>query len=243
MTVAEDDPIRPGGASVTDLSKDQLMALAQETYDKKEWSAADVRALRTCWREFDKRGFGQPVLFFRPTYFDVLKFHEIDSGDVTEAEVQRCERTGADIASDYREIMRKLQSAGIGPEKNPQPLPRHTDWELVQELRRINGDSAVEPMECPCCGKPRREPRDAKKLGPAEDFESFFQLLQRIEGSKLLVKGKDWALCSTTMPEADHEHIWLFTVSGFLYTCSPDAETVRHILGSHHLDSPFSGNS
>ena len=61
--------------------------------------------------EFERRGFGQPVIFFRPTYFDVLKFHEIDSGEVGEDDVQMCERTGAEIAPDYRKIMRKLRGA------------------------------------------------------------------------------------------------------------------------------------
>jgi len=51
------------------------------------------------------------VMFFRPAFFGVLKFHEIDSGEVTEEEVQMCERTGAEIAVDYREIQRKLRGA------------------------------------------------------------------------------------------------------------------------------------
>jgi hypothetical protein len=37
--------------------------------------------------------------------------------------------------------------------------------------------------------------------------------------------------CGQPMPEADHSHIWLFTVDKLLYTCSPDGETVRHISG------------
>ncbi len=245
MTVAKKGVGRPGSekSDLADLSRDQLMALAQETYGKDQWSADDVRTLRACWREFDKRGFGQPAIFFKPTYFDVLKFHEIDSGQVTDADVQRYERTGAEIAPYYREIVRKLHNAGIEPEENPEPSPQHSDWQLVQELRRHNGDSAVEPMECPCCGKPRREPRDARMLGPAEEFETFFQLGEHLEGSKLLARGNDWALWSTTMPEADHVHIWLFTVAGSLYTCSPDAETVRHILDTFRLRSSPAGNS
>ena len=51
------------------------------------------------------------VMFFRPAFFGALKFHEIDSGEVTEEEVQMCERTGAEIAVDYREIQRKLRGA------------------------------------------------------------------------------------------------------------------------------------
>jgi hypothetical protein len=228
---------------VAALSREELMALAQETYNKAVWLPEDVRTLRACWREFDKRGFGQPVLFFRPIYFDVLKFHEIDSGQVTEADVQRLENNGAEIAPDYRDIMRKLHDADTGPGENPEPLPQHGEWELVQELRRLNGDSAVELMECPCCGKPRREPRDARMLGPAEEFETFFQLGEHLEGSKLLARGEDWALWSTTMPEADHAHIWLFTVAGSLYTCSPDAETMRHILDAFRLRSSLAGDS
>lgn len=33
---------------VKDLSDDQLMTLAQETYDKKQWSPDDVYTLRAC---------------------------------------------------------------------------------------------------------------------------------------------------------------------------------------------------
>jgi hypothetical protein len=79
---------------VNDLNRDQLMALAQEAYDKEQWSPDDVYTLRACWEEFERHGFGQPVLFFRPTYFDVLKFHEIDSGEVGEEQVEMYERTG-----------------------------------------------------------------------------------------------------------------------------------------------------
>lgn len=51
---------------VKNMKRDQLMALAQETYDKQEWSSDDVYTLRACWEEFERRGFGQPVIFFRP---------------------------------------------------------------------------------------------------------------------------------------------------------------------------------
>jgi hypothetical protein len=245
MTVAKKSVGRPGSekSDLADLSKDQLMALAQETYNKGQWSADDVRTLRGCWGEFDKRGFGQPVIFFKPTYFDVLKFHEIDSGEVTEADVQRLENNGAGIAPDYREIMRKLLDAGIGPGKNREPSPQHGEWELVQELRRLSGDGTGESIDCPCCGKPMRPPRDAKKLGTAEEFETFFQLGEHLEGSELLARADDWALWSTTIPEADHAHIWLLTVAGSLYTCSPDAESVRHILDSFRLRSSPAGDS
>jgi hypothetical protein len=53
-----------------------------------------------------------------------------------------------------------------------------------------------------------------------------------LEGCKLVRRGVDWALWSTTMPEADHAHIWLFSVGGCVYRSFPDAETVRHILES-----------
>jgi hypothetical protein len=92
---------------VKHLNRDQLMALAQETYDKEQWSPDDVYTLRACWEEFERRGLGQPVLFFRPTYFDALKFHEVDSGEVGEEQVEMHERTRAEIAPDYREVMRK----------------------------------------------------------------------------------------------------------------------------------------
>lgn len=58
------------------------------------------------------RGGENAVMFFRPAYFDVLKFHEIDTRDVGEADVQMWEHTGAEIATDYREVMRKLRSMG-----------------------------------------------------------------------------------------------------------------------------------
>jgi len=94
-----------------DLSDDQLMTLAQEIYDKANWSPDDVRSLRACWEEFQKRGGENAVMFFRPAYWGVLKFHEIDSGEVGEADVKMYERTGAEIVADYREIMHKLRDA------------------------------------------------------------------------------------------------------------------------------------
>jgi hypothetical protein len=122
---------------VKHLHRDQLMSLAQETYDKEQWSAGDVYALRACWEEFERRGFGQPVLFFRPAYFDVLKFHEIDSGEVGEEHVEMYERTGAEIALDYREIMRKLRGVDVTPYEKPKDLPQFEEWEALEELMRI----------------------------------------------------------------------------------------------------------
>ena len=122
---------------VNDLNREQLMALAQESYGKEQWSPDDVYTLRACWEEFERLGFGQPVLFFRPTYFDVLKFHEVDSGEVGEEQVQMCERTGAEIARDYREIMRKLRAVDVTPYEKPRDLPQFEEWEALEELMRI----------------------------------------------------------------------------------------------------------
>jgi hypothetical protein len=122
---------------VKNLNRDQLMALAQETYDKEQWSPDDVYTLRACWEEFERRGFGQPVIFFRPIYFDVLKFHEIDCGEVGEEQVQMCERTGAEIAPDYRMIMLKLQGVDVVPYEKPQDLPSFDDSDALDELIRI----------------------------------------------------------------------------------------------------------
>ena len=97
--------------NIKDLSRDDLMALAQQTYEKNDWSLDDIAILRACWNEFELRGGENAVMFFRPAFWGVLKFHEIDSGEVTEEEVQMCERTGAEIAVDYREIQRKLRVA------------------------------------------------------------------------------------------------------------------------------------
>lgn len=119
------------------LNKDQLMALAQETYDKEQWSPDDVYTLRACWEEFERRGFGQPVIFFRPSYFDVLKFHEVDSGEVAEEQVQMYERAGAEIAPDYREIMSKLCGVEVVPYEKPKDLPQFEEWEALDELIRI----------------------------------------------------------------------------------------------------------
>jgi hypothetical protein len=77
------------------------------------------------------------VLFFRPTYFDVLKFHEIDSGEVGEEQVEMYECSGAEIARDYREIMRKLRAVDVTPYEKPKDLPEFEEWEALEELMRI----------------------------------------------------------------------------------------------------------
>jgi len=97
--------------NVRDLNRDDLMALAQQTYEKEDWSREDIGTLRACWNEFELRGGENAVMFFRPAFWGVLKFHEIETGEVDEDYVQMCERTGAEIATDYREVMRKLRGA------------------------------------------------------------------------------------------------------------------------------------
>jgi hypothetical protein len=127
---------------VNDLNRDQLMALAQETYDKEQWTPDDVYTLRACWEEFERRGFGQPVIFFRPTYFDVLKVHEVDSGEIGEEHVQMYERTGAEIAPDYREVMRKLRGVDVAPYEEPKDLPEFDESDALDELIRITSEEA-----------------------------------------------------------------------------------------------------
>jgi hypothetical protein len=119
------------------LNRERLMALAQETYDKEQWSPNDVYTLRAWWEEFERRGFGQPVIFFRPAYFDVLKFHEIDSGEVGENDVQMYERTGAEIAPEYRAIMRKLRGVNVAPYEKPKDLPNFDESDALDEMIRI----------------------------------------------------------------------------------------------------------
>ena len=133
---------------VKNLKRDKLMTLAQETYNKEQWSPDDVYTLRACWEEFERRGYGQPVLFFAPTYFDVLKFHEIDSGEVGEERVQMYERTGAEIAPYYREVMRKLRGVEVSPYEKPQDLPEYDDLEAIDQLvRMIEQDTQTEPTD------------------------------------------------------------------------------------------------
>jgi hypothetical protein len=127
---------------VKNLNREELMALAQETYDKEQWSADDVYTLRACWEEFERRGFGQPILFFKPAYFDVLKFHEADCGEVGEEQVQMSEHSGAEIAPDYREIMRKLRSVDVTPYETPKDMPQFEEWEALGELMRTTSQEA-----------------------------------------------------------------------------------------------------
>ena len=96
---------------IKDLSRDDLMALAQQTYEKNEWSLDDIAILRACWNEFELRGGVNAVMFFRPAFWGVLKFYEIETGEVDEDYVLMLERTGSEIATDYREVMRKLRGA------------------------------------------------------------------------------------------------------------------------------------
>jgi hypothetical protein len=93
------------------LNRDELVMLAQQIYEKNDWAQDDLRILRACWNEFERRGGDNAVMFFRPAFFAVLKVHEVESGEVDEDYVRMLERTGSEIAQDYREIVRKLQGA------------------------------------------------------------------------------------------------------------------------------------
>jgi hypothetical protein len=90
------------------MTDEELAVLGQDTYDKRWWSEADVRTLRGCWDEYQRRG-EDTITLFRPSYSNVLTFHQIDDGDVGEDDVRSLERAGAEIAPDYREVMRKLR--------------------------------------------------------------------------------------------------------------------------------------
>ena len=92
-----------------DMTDEQLALLAQDTHDKPQWSAEDVRTLRECSGEYQRRG-EDTIALFRPSYSQVLTFHEIDSGEVGLDDVRLLERAGAGIAADYREVMRKLRA-------------------------------------------------------------------------------------------------------------------------------------
>ena len=129
-------------ANVNTMNRDQLMALAHDTYHKEQWSPDDVYTLRACWEAFERRGFGQPVIFFRPAYFDVLKFHEVDSGEVGEESVQMYERTEGEIAADYREIMRKLRGVDVTPYEKPEDLLEFDESDALEELIRITSQEA-----------------------------------------------------------------------------------------------------
>ncbi|MBZ5723338.1 MAG: hypothetical protein LAO03_23630 [Acidobacteriia bacterium] len=92
-----------------ELTDEQLSLLGQETYDKRQWSEADVRTLRGCWDEYQRRG-EDTITLFRPAYSDVLTFHEIDSGKLKEDDVRVLQRAGAGIAADYGAVVRKLRA-------------------------------------------------------------------------------------------------------------------------------------
>jgi hypothetical protein len=92
-----------------DMTDEQLALLGQDTYDKQQWSAEDVRTLRGCWDEYQRRG-EDTIALFRPAYADVLTFHQIESGEVGVDYVRLLERSGAGIAPDYREAMRRLRA-------------------------------------------------------------------------------------------------------------------------------------
>ena len=81
-------------------------------------------------------------MFFRPTYFDVLKFHEVDSGEVGEDQLQVYERTGAEIASDYREIVLKLGGVDVMPYEEPSDIPEFDESDALDELIRIASEEA-----------------------------------------------------------------------------------------------------
>jgi hypothetical protein len=95
--------------SLSNLDDEQLALLGHDTYAKRHWSAEDVRPLRECWDEYQRRGEDM-ITLFHPAYSDVLTFHEIDSGKVSEDDVRSLERAGAGIAQDYRKVMGKLRA-------------------------------------------------------------------------------------------------------------------------------------
>jgi hypothetical protein len=94
---------------LSDMTDYELAMLGLDTYDKRQWSEADVRLLRECWDEYQRRG-EDTMTFFRPAYSRVLEFYQIDSGEVGEDDVRLLERAGAGIAADYRAVERKLQA-------------------------------------------------------------------------------------------------------------------------------------
>jgi hypothetical protein len=104
--------MREGGhlvMNIRDLNRDELVGLAQRTFEKNEWTQDDLRILRACWREFEERGGENAVMFFRPAFFGILKVHEIETGEVDEEFIRTLEPS--QIARDYREIIRKLEQA------------------------------------------------------------------------------------------------------------------------------------
>ncbi|HYW40218.1 MAG TPA: hypothetical protein VE957_19085 [Terriglobales bacterium] len=130
------------------LTDEQLALLGPETYGKEQWSEADVRTLRECWHEYQRRG-EDTITLFRPAYSNALTFHEIDSGEVGEERVQMYERTGAEIAPDYRKVLRKLRGIDVAPYEKPEDLPQFEEWEALEELIRITSQEAQN--ESPDC--------------------------------------------------------------------------------------------
>jgi hypothetical protein len=125
----------------------ELAVLGQDTYDKQQWSAEDIRTLRGCWDEYQRRG-EDTITLFRPAYADVFTFHEIDGGEVGVDDVRLLERAGAGIAPDYREVMRKLRGVEVPPYEKPENLPEYEDWEAIEELIRItSADEVIEPID------------------------------------------------------------------------------------------------
>jgi hypothetical protein len=121
--------------------------LAQQTYEKSEWTQDDLRILRGCWKEFERRGGENAVMFFRPAFFGLLKVHEVESGEVDEGYVRMLERTGSEIAQDYWEIMRKPRAVDVTPYENPKHL-EFEEWEALEELARITSQEGQnEPPE------------------------------------------------------------------------------------------------
>ena len=102
-----------------DMTDEELAVMGQETYGKEQWSAEDVRTLRGCWDEYQRRG-KDTITLFHPAYSIVLTLHEIDGGTITEDDVRSLERAGAGIAADYRAVVRKLRQAR--PRRNRTPL-------------------------------------------------------------------------------------------------------------------------
>jgi len=100
-----------------DMTDEQLALLGQDTYDKRQWSAEDVRTLRGCWDEYQRRG-EDTITLFRPAYSGVLEFYQIDSGTITEDDVRSLEHAGAGIAADYRAVMRRLRALEVTKEQS-----------------------------------------------------------------------------------------------------------------------------
>lgn len=114
---------------IKDLSRDELVGLAQQTYEKNEWTQDDLGILRSCWNEFEQRGGENAVMFFRPAFFGVLKVHEIETGEVDEEFIRMLEPS--QIAQDYREIIRKLDGMEV---KHQKELEQEiTRWRNVQQ--------------------------------------------------------------------------------------------------------------